>query len=259
MEKQLKDHLRQLMGAGTVEGVIALKNERGMAKPYLFTSADELEDVCLDPKYPMASVVRLLQAEYPDASLAVVCRGCDERAILELVKRNQVDDARLTIVGVACDEETAKDCNCVKPYTTTVDIGTPLADWEAERLYEDYKAMTTEERLVFWKYQLEKCNKCYGCRNACPMCFCKDCELENALWVKRGRLPPEFPIYHMIRAFHLAGKCIACGECEKACPAGIPLMVLNRLLREDMEELFGFVSGEDKDTENPLYTKEEME
>ncbi len=259
MEKDLKLHLQKLMAGGTVEGVIALRRERGMAKPYLFTSADELDDVCLDPKYPMASVVRLLQAEYPGTPLAVVCRGCDERAILELVKRNQVTDEGLTIVGVACDEDTARDCNCAKPYTTTVDVGTPLADWESQKIYDDYRNMTVEEKLVFWKYQLEKCNKCYGCRNACPMCFCKDCELENALWVKHGRLPPEFPIYHMIRAFHLAGKCIACGECEKACPAGIPLMVLNRLLREDMEELFGFVSGEDKDTENPLYTKEEME
>jgi ferredoxin len=153
----------------------------------------------------------------------------------------------------------ARECACPEPFPSVVAVGTKLEQWEAEDIGAAYRAMELDEKLAFWKHQLEKCNKCYGCRNACPMCFCKDCELENALWVKHGRLPPEFPIYHMIRAFHLAGKCIACGECQRACPSDIPLMVLNTLLREDMEELFGYVSGTGADAENPLYPKEERQ
>lgn len=259
MEQELKAHLKKLMASGDVSGIIALKSERGMAKPYLFADASELECLCLTPKYPMASVARLLLDEDGAARFAIVCRGCDERALRELAKRHQVDLDRLVIVGIPCDEEMARECACPEPFPSVVAVGTKLEQWEAEDIGAAYRAMELDEKLAFWKHQLEKCNKCYGCRNACPMCFCKDCELENALWVKHGRLPPEFPIYHMIRAFHLAGKCIACGECQRACPSDIPLMVLNTLLREDMEELFGYVSGTGADAENPLYTKEEMQ
>jgi hypothetical protein len=63
MEQELKAHLKKLMASGDVAGIIALKSERGMAKPYLFADASELECLCLTPKYPMASVARLLLDE----------------------------------------------------------------------------------------------------------------------------------------------------------------------------------------------------
>lgn len=43
---------------------------------------------------------------------------------------------------------------------------------------------------VFKEYEDEfsKCMKCYGCREACPLCFCDDCclEAEGPEWVPGG-------------------------------------------------------------------------
>ena len=54
-----------------------------------------------------------------------------------------------------------------------------------------------------------------------------------------------------MRAFHLAGRCIGCGECERASPMGIPLTELNKKLEKDVKELFEYKSGLDAE-EKPL-------
>ena len=49
----------------------------------------------------------------------------------------------------------------------------------------------------------------------------------------------------MIRAFHLAGRCIGCGECERACPSEIPLNLINKELAMEVEKNFNFKAGYD--------------
>ena len=79
-----------------------------------------------------------------------------------------------------------------------------------------------------WMYEFQKCLKCYGCRDICPVCFCKECSLEHGDLVETGGVPPEVPLFHLIRAVHMAGRCIDCGLCEDACPVDIPLRLLYR-------------------------------
>jgi len=74
-----------------------------------------------------------------------------------------------------------------------------------------------------------------------PQCFCETCVLEDNLWVQSAALGTPFPAYHLIRAYHTVAKCVGCTECERACPADIPLTVLYTLLRRDAEETLGYV------------------
>ena len=70
-----------------------------------------------------------------------------------------------------------------------------------------------------------------------------------------GRLKriPDLYFYHIIRAFHIAGRCIDCGECERVCPVNIPLSLINRKIQKDLLEIFDFQSaGLSDQSERPL-------
>jgi Na+-translocating ferredoxin:NAD+ oxidoreductase RnfC subunit len=54
-----------------------------------------------------------------------------------------------------------------------------------------------------------------------------------------------------MRAFHLAGRCIGCGECERVCPMGLPLMKLNKKIEKEIKELFDYKPGIDTE-QKPL-------
>ena len=63
---------------------------------------------------------------------------------------------------------------------------------------------------------------------------------------------PDFPMYHLIKAMHMTTRCIACRQCETTCPADIPLTVIYDLIRDDVENLIGYIPGADPFSEPPL-------
>ena len=113
-----------------------------------------------------------------------------------------------------------------------------------EILMQEVALMDSSARDSFWQKELGKCIKCYGCRDVCPLCICDDCELEQPEWVRPGQIPPDFPLFHLIRAYHLADSCTGCGQCEATCPMNIPLLTIhNWVRRQDPEVVFDFVPG----------------
>lgn len=241
-----------------LDGVIALRRTTEGVAPFVFQENDDLSQLVIEPRYPLAPLVSLLQKRYPEARLGIVARGCDTRALVEMVKRNQIDPDRLYILGVACTEDQAESCYCDKPapdltaWPEAELIGEPVAGAGPNPLVAEYEQMSLEERREFWQAQFKKCVKCFGCRDACPVCFCEACALEDPLWVEPGELAPPFPMYHLIKAMHMSGRCVACRQCEAVCPAHIPLTVLYDLIRQDVEDLMGYVPGMDLEVAPPL-------
>ncbi len=240
--------------------MIGLRSEHGRVAPHLFKTVDELAALALEPHYLLASICRLILSGCPEGKLGVVARGCDERALIEMAKLGQVDMDRLALIGLACSEAQARQCACARPYPHRIDVGervqgvASVEDEWVRWLLEQ----SVQERQVFWQREFERCIKCYGCRNICPVCLCDECLLEETCWVARGELPPELP-FHLIRAYHIADKCIGCGECRAVCPVDIPLTALYALLRESVKKLFGYEPGLALTPRSPLTTTlEEM-
>jgi formate dehydrogenase subunit beta len=244
-----------------VDGVVALKNSSGHVAPHLFQDRAELDELAVAPKYPLPGTLHLIQKAHPEAKLAIVCRGCEERGLIELAKRNQVNLEQVMVIGLACTPEEAEECRCAKPYPSvlTDSLVGERTEPVADKLVEELRQKDVSERLGFWRQQFDRCIKCYGCRNACPQCFCPECTLEEGLWVERGEVPPAYPTFHLIRAMHTAGKCVGCRECELACPAGIPLTTLYALIREDVQDMFGYEPGVSLEDQPPLVLTMEVE
>jgi ferredoxin len=237
--------------SGQVSGVLALRAAGPASTPHLFLHGDDLSDLVLWPKYSIPKTMDLLLQAYPGVRLGMVARGCEERGLIEMAKRNQVDLAHITLIGVACTAEERDYCRCAWPYPTRIDVGEKV-EGIADRLVAEYEALSMAERTQFWKERFARCIKCYACRTVCPQCFCEVCVLEDKLWVETGILAPPFPSYHLIRAYHTVSKCVGCMECEQACPADIPLTVLYTLLRRDAGKMFGYVPGRSVDDPPPL-------
>ena len=120
------------------------------------------------------------------------------------------------------------------------------------------EAMTPDERFAFWQSELSKCIRCNACRDACPACTCEKCVFDNPSSGVENKSPTtsfEEKMFHIIRAFHVAGRCTDCGECSRVCPQNIPLHLLNRKFIKDMNEFYGeYQAGEDPDKRPPLGT-----
>lgn len=135
------------------------------------------------------------------------------------------------------------------------------ADGEVEQtgrfdMVEKLEAMTPDERFAFWRGELSRCIRCNACRNACPACTCEKCVFDNddlGTANKAAVTSFEENMFHIIRAFHVAGRCTDCGECSRVCPQNIPLHLLNRKFIKDINELYGeFQAGADTETRGPL-------
>ena len=132
-------------------------------------------------------------------------------------------------------------------------------------LVKELEAMTPDERYAFWKKELSKCIRCNACRNVCPACNCTKCVFDNdnsEIASKANSDSFEEKLFHIIRSFHVAGRCTDCGECSRVCPQNIPLHLLNRKYINDVNELYGeFHAGEDDHSKGPLtnFSKEDKD
>ena len=132
-------------------------------------------------------------------------------------------------------------------------------------MVEKIEAMSSEERFNFWRGELSRCIRCNACRNVCPACTCEKCVFDNdASGIAQKAAADSFEenMFHIIRAFHVAGRCTDCGECSRVCPQNIPLHLLNRKFIKDINEFYGeYQAGEDTTTRPPLqaYTTGDVE
>ena len=127
------------------------------------------------------------------------------------------------------------------------------------------EAMIPDERFAFWQNELSRCIRCNACRDACPACTCEKCVFDNPNSGVENKSPAnefEEKLFHIIRAYHVAGRCTDCGECSRVCPQNIPLHLLNRKFIKDINEFYGdYQAGEEVGMRAPLvdYTTEDLE
>ena len=234
-----------------------------------------------------ANLSKFLVKESKHAGItAVLLKPCDRYSLNQLVKEHRINKDKVMAVDIECDgmlnhekmralgmkgvqdikkqgdkltvETLAGTKHCSKQdvmldkcLSCKDRLG--VQDFDAVLAIE---AMTPEERFMFWRGELSKCMRCNACRNVCPACTCEQCVFDNpksGIANKANSDPFEENLYHLIRAFHVAGRCSDCGECSRVCPQGIPLHLLSKKVIKDINTYFGpWQAGEDDFSKGPL-------
>ena len=120
----------------------------------------------------------------------------------------------------------------------------------------EFGTKSPQERWKYFSHEVDKCIRCYACRNACPLCYCQECFVDHTRpqWIGKTIDISDTIIFHIMRAFHMAGRCVDCGACERACPMGIDFRKFTRKLLHDVKELYSYESGISLDEVAPLAT-----
>lgn len=130
---------------------------------------------------------------------------------------------------------------------------------------EQIERMTPDERYAFWQGELSRCIRCNACRDVCPACTCEKCVFDNPQSGVENKAPAtsfEKQMFHIIRAFHVAGRCTDCGECSRVCPQHIPLHLLNRKFIKDIDNFYGdYQAGAEVGSRAPIvnYRTDDLE
>jgi formate dehydrogenase subunit beta len=119
---------------------------------------------------------------------------------------------------------------------------------------EEFSALSREERWAYLETEMGRCTRCNACRQACPMCYCRECFAEQTKpqWFGITEAMPDTIGFHIIRTFHMAGRCVDCGACTAACPMGIDLRTFLKKLEKDCLEMYEYKAGMDMEKRPPL-------
>lgn len=216
-------------------------------------------------------VVRLLQDNQIDRKrLVVIGLPCAGKLDRKAARVGRVDEPQLlakcrqctypnpvladiVLGGVEVTREAKGPTGAAAEEPTAAVVGSEAAG-RFDRVAE-LAALTPGERRAFWQGHEERCLRCYACRAVCPACSCRECifDSDRAGWVGRYVSPATNAFYLTTRAMHAAGRCVECGECERVCPAGLPLMLLNRLVIKELAKKYvTLAAGLDPDVPSPL-------
>lgn len=160
-----------------------------------------------------------------------------------------------TLEGPKAELVADKCLRCRYPNPLVADelVADEVARWADDEFADvgEFEGQSPEEKWKFWDEQFARCIRCYSCRNVCPMCYCVECVVtkQKPQWTRRSTDISENTAYHIQRAWHLAGRCIECMECQRVCPVDIPIMTLNRKLTRDVKEMFDYEPGVDVEAE----------
>lgn len=264
MLEELRHICRTLLADGKVNVVIGYGQDDPSrpAYPVFVTRAEDVDRLVWNEMCLPNLVAYLTKPEIKALGKpAVVVKGCDERALVVLAKEGQVDRTAMVAIGVACDgvghprEAKCSICDVRRPCHSDAVIGqakgepADTAGRYAE--VEEFLKKTVAERMAFWRDELSRCVKCYACRQVCPLCYCNRCLADKnqpQCIDTSATLKGNFA-WHLTRAFHLAGRCVGCDECTRACPVGINLRLLNLTLARSAEAQFGYRSGMDPEAD----------
>jgi formate dehydrogenase subunit beta len=250
---------KELLENKTVQVVIGYEaGPTGVARPAFITSPSRADVLIYDNRCVQNLAVYLTKAEVKKLGrMAIVATLPVMRSIMMLISEKQITADDIVVLGISADGSLLdiSDIKVMQGFIEKSDLTNPAKDKE---LLAELNKLTPEERFAYWQKELSKCIKCYACRQSCPMCYCIRCtvEVNQPQWIPVQANTHGNMEWHILRAMHLAGRCISCGECGRACPVGIPCHLLTMQLADQVHNYFKVYAGTSDNMSSVLSTYE---
>ncbi len=252
---QLRTLATSLLEEKKVEVVLGWEKGTVGYRPLFARNAEQAARLEIDARAILNLVTYLRNLAGRKA--AVVVRPADMRALNVLLHEGQVKREEVFLIGLGGDS--GRGPLAASAYDVLLGRAPETIDGGMPRFpaVEEIEGWPAKKRAAFWAAQFESCLRCYACRQACPLCYCNECMAEqlDPAWQSIAIETGEKAFFHVMRAFHQAGRCTGCKACADACPVGIPLGLLNQKVAKDVERLFGgYDTGLDPAKPLPLTT-----
>lgn len=154
--------------------------------------------------------------------------------------------------------DSCKTCTHPNPVLYDILLGEPVPVKGTDLILSneaEFDAKSPAEKRAYLQDELSRCVRCYACRQSCPMCFCEECFADCSApeWLSKSSLNVSDNVFFQaIRAYHLAGRCVDCGACDRACPVGIDLRTLTHRMVKDVREVYDYNAGVSLEEKPPL-------
>ena len=259
IEENLKTEAGRLLKEGLVTVVLSYGKgfDESHPMPYAAKTAADVESIVFN-EYCNYNMARYL-VRYPQGTkIAIAVKPADSRAVIQLIQEEKVKRENLVILGIPVQGMKNPKTGEVIDSRTTSGLHNPVLYDKllGEEIHgpkraspydvlAQYEAMGKDERWEFWEKELNKCIRCYACRKACPLCYCDPCFIDQSKpkWADKAPQSAGNMMYHLTRFHHLAGRCIDCGECSRACPVDIPLYLFHKKVAKECEGMFNQQAG----------------
>ena len=214
-------------------------------------TADEAKDLVYNEYCTQSLAKYLTDDRWPEGKIAILARGCESRAINRMIKDNQIDRDNLVILGIPCEGTSAERCSNCRVHDPVIydellwepgkpDIG-ESSDISRYKRAAEVESLSGHEKKAYWEDVYARCIRCYACRNACPVCTCRECfvDMHRTGFQGKRHTIADNQTFGITRAFHVGDRCIECGECERACPMGLPILAQTQKILKEIEALAG--------------------
>ncbi|MBN2398215.1 MAG: 4Fe-4S dicluster domain-containing protein [Deltaproteobacteria bacterium] len=258
IEARLREEAKRLLETGEVAVVLAYGRgyDDRHPMPYAAKVAIDTERIVFN-EYCTHNLARYLMDYSPGTRIAIAVKGCDSRAVVVLLQEEKIKREDLVILGIPVvgmkDPKTDRvidastTAGTPNPVLYDILLGETMPESDAfpYAVLEELEEMAGADRWTFWQEELARCIRCYACRQACPLCYCDPCFVDQAepRWADKSPSIESNLMFHLTRFYHLAGRCVDCGECSRACPMEIPLYLFHKKVAKECEEMFGQAAG----------------